>query len=183
MGAIVNIGVYNLLLMRMKDTADLSRFRKVSRYGSWVLAVAFFFLSAVIIFGLIGLILCLTDPGSSVDPLSNELSIALCLNAVINGVFGSILCRIAYGLMRSFGSGVTPFVEDNARRIKMLTIICLMGFVVVFVIHAFMAFVVFPEDYAVQIPMLYLVMSAILYIIYLLFEYGVALQDESDGFL
>lgn len=169
--------------MRMTGEVDLSKLRRASWYGSWILAAAFVCLAAVLVVGLIGLALCLDDPSLGVGPMSNEVAIAQAVHAVINSVFGCVLCYMAYRLMRSFNTGESPFTAENARRIRDLTIVCLVAFAVILLSQAVMSLVVFPDDYAMQVPVIYLAMAAVVYIIYLLFEYGVALQDESDGFL
>lgn len=169
--------------MEVTGNSDLSKLRRVSRYGSWILAVAFVCLAIIIVIGVVAVITCLNDPSAVVGPMPNEVAISRSIFSILNGVFGSALCYEAYRLMRSFQKGGSPFTEENARGIRSLSMICAIAFVVVLAAQLLLSFVIYPEDYAMQFPAQFLVMSAVVYIIYLLFGYGVALQTESDGFL
>lgn len=167
----------------MVNVESLPKLRRICRAGSWVvLAIAMF--STFLLIGCCAYTaMALTDPSYIVEPMDNR-------GTVINGICDIIMLGtclwslvLGYGLLRSIAENESPFIHQNVTRIREIALALLASFVIIMLIQPLLALALRPEQYMADIPLHMLVSGVVCYVFYLIFEYGTALQTESDDFL
>ncbi len=98
---------------------------------------------------------------------------------IFNLVTNVFLFYVLYLFTKSVGDNNSPFTSGNVRLLKMMAAILLTGWVVALVV-----ILVLSSVLSVTIPGINgdaLLMAGIVYVISLVFEYGVRLQEDSDS--
>ena len=167
----------------MVHVDSLDRLRKVCGIGSLIALVLVVFSALMAVVYAMEIALALADPGFFIDPMDNR---GTAISGVSN-LAGMLCCLWAtiygYGIINSIRSGDSPFTPCNVECMKGIATMLLIGFVAVVLIQALLILVLRPGMYLFDTPGHLLVAGAIAYLIYLIFEYGSALQTESDEFL
>ena len=127
------------------------------------------------------LAMALTDPSMTVENYSHDKTVFMLVTVLINQVFSILIFFLLYKLTRSLGTEATPFTSDNVRLLKQMAVLFFAGWVLVLAIEAILAYVLSIPIEGVSADAL--VMAGVIYVISLVFEYGVRLQEESDGFV
>jgi hypothetical protein len=127
------------------------------------------------------LVMASVDSAFVTEGLSREEMYFLLLISIINQIVSSILFYFLYQLSKSIGDGNSPFVSANVWLLKKMAILLLIGWIIG-TCAGFALSVVW------SLPLTgingdALLMAGIIYVISLVFEYGVRLQEESDGFV
>ncbi len=162
---------------------SLDRLRKVCGIGSIIALVLVVFSVIMVIVYAMEIALALVDPGFFIDPMDNR---GTAISGVSNlaGMLGCLWATIyGFGLVNSIRSGDSPFTPGNVECMKGIATTLLLAFVAMVLIQALLILVLRPGMYLFDTPGHILVAGAVSYLIYLIFEYGTALQTESDEFL
>ncbi len=167
----------------MVNVDSLDRLRKVCGIGSLIALVLVIFSVAMIITYAMEIAMALADPGFSIEPMDNRGTVIGAMSNLV-GMLGCLWATLyGYGLINSIRSGDPPFTRGNADCMKGIASTLLVAFAAMILIQALLILVLRPEMYHFNTPGHILVAGAISYVIYLIFEYGTALQTESDEFL
>lgn len=165
---------------------DLSTLKKVCKYGATVMLAGKIILSALII------ILLIIGIGSFFTAdMSNILHDWLNLDRSVDGlryaasylieltilVIGLITVWEVHAIMDSAKNEYTPFIIDNADRIKKISLSFLVSSVVLFILE-----LLADNGLKIALFMLFgtLLVSVVMYCLTIVVRYGVILQKESD---
>ena len=158
-----------------------TRLQRICNIAKYVV-LAGIILSAVILVGVIGLLaLMFSDPTMTVENMGRNESFFLFGVALVNQVISIILFYYLYQLTKSLGSENSPFISKNVWLLKKMAILLFGGWTLVTV--AGLTISVLWSLPITGINGDALLMAGIIYVISLVFEYGVRLQEESDGFV
>ncbi len=179
----INIKCLWYLRESMVNVETLERLRKACGIGSILALIMVVFAAVSVIVYAMEIVLGLTDPGFAMDPMDNRGTV---INAISN-LAGMLACLWAtlYGfhLVKSISEGDSPFTPGNVSCMKGIATTLLAAFVAMILIQTLLILALHPEMYLFDVPTHILVAGAVSYLIYLIFEYGTALQTESDEFL
>lgn len=167
----------------MVNVESLPKLQRICGAGSWIVLVIAVFAALLLIGCCVYTALAMNDPSYVVEPMDNR-------GTVING-FCEIIMLIAclwclilgHGLLRSISENESPFIHQNVVRIKEIALTLLVSFPIVILLQILLVMALQPELYLFDVPMYILISGIVCYIFYLIFEYGTALQTESDDFL
>lgn len=167
----------------MVNVDSLERLRKVCGIGSLIALILVVFSALMVVVYAMEIAMALADPGFAMDTMDNRGTI---ISGVSNlaGMLGCLWATMyGYGLINSIRSGDSPFTQGNVDCMKGIASTLLIAFAAMIAIQALLILVLRPEMYLFDTPGHILVAGAVSYLIYLIFEYGTALQTESDEFL
>ena len=158
-----------------------TRLQRICNIAKYVV-LAGIILSAVILVGVIGLLaMMFSDPTLTVENMGRNESFFLFGVALVNQVISIIMFYYLYQLTKSLGSENSPFISENVWLLKKMAILLFAGWTLVTV-----AGLIISVLWSLPITGINgdaLLMAGIIYVISLVFEYGVRLQEESDGFV
>ncbi len=158
-----------------------TRLQRICNIAKYVV-LAGIILSAVILVGVIGLLaMMFSDPTMTADNVGRNESFFLFGVALVNQIISIILFYYLYQLTKSLGSENSPFISENVWLLKKMAILLFAGWTLVTV--AGLTISVLWSLPITGINGDALLMAGIIYVISLVFEYGVRLQEESDGFV
>ena len=158
-----------------------TRLQRICNIAKYVV-LAGIILSAVILAGVIGLLaMMFSDPTMTVENMGRNESFFLFGVALVNQVISIILFYYLYQLTKSLGSERSPFISENVWLLKKMAILLLVGWILVTVAGSVLAVLWSLPITGINGDAL--LMAGIIYVISLVFEYGVRLQEESDGFV
>lgn len=164
--------------MGQQSKTRLQRICNIAKY----VVLAGIVLCVLILAGIIGLlVLMVLDPATNVANLGRNESFFLVFVGFVNQVISIILFYFLYQLTKSIGSENSPFISENVWLLKKMAVLLLVGWVLVTA-----AGIVLSLLWSLPISGINgdaLLMAGIIYVISLVFEYGVRLQEESDGFV
>lgn len=169
--------------MDSKEHGGLGRLRRICRIGAvigiFLMALALLSLAAY----LVEIALSITDSGFHVDPMDNR-------GSLISGITGAVemgtcfyALLLGYRLVKALRDERSPFLENNVRMMRDISITLTISFVATLVLQVLLIAVLSPFTYIIDIPLHFLAVAGISYAMYLIFEYGTVLQTESDDFL
>lgn len=167
----------------MPDERSLQKLRTVGRYTSWLLIVVIIAMVAITVLSAVCLIFTLVNDTVSAGPLDHQETVMKFVEGMVCGFFDVLLCYLAYQVFSSLDDCHSPFVRQNVIAIRRLSILSLIAFIVTFAVETTVGMLLGPGEYWTDFHLTYLVMGAVSYVFYLLFDYGSALQTESDEFL
>ncbi len=160
---------------------EQSRLQRICNIAKYVV-LAGIVLCVLILAGVIGvLILMLSDPSLTIENMGRNESFFLIFVTVVNQIISSLLFYFLYNLTKSLGSENSPFISENVWLLKKMALLLLIGWIVVMA-----AGVILTIIWSLPITGINgdaLLMAGIIYVISLVFEYGVRLQEESDSFV
>ena len=171
------------LVHHMTGETTLRKLQTVSRYAVWAARVTIIIVALGMAVNVTGVALCYVDPGFCADPLDNR---GTAISALCNIVTMSscLWCSVlGYNLVLSIRDGGSPFVQKNVERMRDITATMGFTFIALVVIQPVLCAILSPEIYIFDFPLHILILTAVMFIFTLLFEYGTALQTESDEFL
>ena len=158
-----------------------SRLQRICNIVKYVV-LAGIVLSVLILAGVIGLLaMMFSDPTMTVDNVGRNESFFFFGVALVNQVISIILFYYLYQLTKSLGSENSPFISENVWLLKKMAILLFAGWTLITV-----AGLIISVLWSLPITGINgdaLLMAGIIYVISLVFEYGVRLQEESDGFV
>lgn len=167
----------------MVNVESLPKLKRICGAGSWVV-LAISVVTALLLIGCcVYTALALTDPKYVMDPMDNR-------GTVINSICETIMlaaclwCLIlGRELLVSIARNESPFIHQNVSRIREIALMLLLSFLVIILLQILLVIALQPELYMFDVPLHMLVSGIVCYVFYLIFEYGTALQTESDDFL
>ena len=160
---------------------DKSRLQRICNIAKYVV------LAGIVIAGLIlaGLVclgaMMLNDPSLAFEYMGRDELFFLIVTNSINQVVSILLFFFLYRLTKSLGSEGSPFTSDNVWLLKKMAIILFCGWVFALIVDSILAYTWSVEYAGINADAL--LMAGIIYVISLVFEYGVRLQEESDSFV
>lgn len=167
----------------MVNVESLPKLQRICGAGSWIVLVIAVFAALLLIGCCVYTALAMNDPSYVVEPMDN-------MGTVINGFCEIIMlatclwCLIlGHGLLRSIADNESPFIHQNVAKIREIALALLVSFLIIILLQILLALALQPELYLFDIPLQMLVSGVVCYVFYLIFEYGTALQTESDDFL
>lgn len=163
--------------------ATLGKLQRICKVGVWVAIIAIVIVALALSVSIAGVAMCYIDPHYHQDPMDhrgtlihmfcNVLTLCACLWA----------CMLAYELLRSVKEGSSPFIPENVERMKDIAVTIGSTFVALIVLQLILIAILDPHSYVFDIPVHMLIAALVTTVFTLLFEYGTALQTESDEFL
>lgn len=166
----------------MVGEKSLSKLRTACWYGSLVLLVATILFIGVSMLCLVNIWYC-TDPTYCLPMMDHIQTCVAAVSYLLTSVFIAVVCALAHGIMGRMGANDTPFTQGNVRRMRLITGVSLLAFLLSLAAQFLILLAMRSPVIWVEFPMEFLVIAALTYIFSLLFEYGTALQTESDHFL
>lgn len=167
----------------MVDGSNLERLQKAGRVGVWIVLAAIVVVAVLLALCILGLGMCYADPHLHNAPMDNRGTI---INYSCNILtLGACLwaCILSYEMLDSIKDGASPFTRDNVGRMRDITATLGATFVGIIVLQVLLMAILQPHTYVFDVPLHILITTAISFVFTLVFEYGGALQTESDGFL
>lgn len=167
----------------MAGESSLRKLRIVSGYAVWIVVFLILIVALCLAVSIIGVIYCYANPYFQVDPMDNKGTIIdFFCNIVV--LASCLWCSaLGYNTIVSIKDGSSPFVQENVERMKDITITIGATFAALIVLQLILQAILKPELYIFDLPLHLLMMDAVMLVFTLLFEYGTALQTESDEFL
>ncbi len=160
-----------------------SRESKLQKISGWARYLVIF-LIAVVGLAAIGTVtllgMLLADPGMEVEGLSHSYLVGTSVGTSVGFIFLLLALFNVYKLTASLKRSDSPFTSENVRYLMGAAFMFLGGWVVVIILRILLAAML---SSSVDLELSSLFFGIILYILSLIFEYGVKLQDESDGFV
>jgi hypothetical protein len=158
-----------------------SRLQRICNIAKYVV-LAGIVLSVLILAFVIGLLaIMFSDSTMTAEDLGRNESFFLFGVTLVNQVISILLFYYLYQLTKSLGSENSPFISENVWLLKKMAILLLTGWTLV-TVAGFIISVLWSLPIT-GINGDALLMAGIIYVISLVFEYGVRLQEESDGFV
>ncbi len=97
---------------------------------------------------------------------------------------GFVGCYLGHRIMSSVAKeGSTPFTIENAKKMRQISALTILTIVCVLGAEILMIAILNITDYTPSFSLVMLLMALLTYAFSLLFEYGTALQTESDEFI
>ena len=164
------------------DGGNLTRLQKICKYARYLVLVllALEVLAAIGSVAILGMLIA--DPGLAYPEqgMSHGYLMSMAVSNVGGMVFLIAAIYYLYRLTDSMSREESPFVERNVRYLKLIAVMLAVCWIIVLALR-----VVFSMDGStpVSTDVTLLLMAGIIYVISLVFEYGVALQNESDSFV
>lgn len=167
----------------MVNVESLPKLKKICGIGSWIV-LAISVMTALMLIGCcVYTALALTNPDYVMDPMDNK-------GTVINSICETIMLAVCLWclilgreLLASIAENESPFIIQNVTKIREIALALLLSFLAIILIQILLMLALQPELYLFDIPLHMLVSGVVCYVFYLIFEYGTALQTESDDFL
>lgn len=130
-----------------------------------------------------GVALCYIDPHYHQDPMDHQGTLIHLFCNVLTLCACLWASMLVYELLRSVKEGSSPFIPENVERMKDISITIGSTFVALIVLQLILIAILDPHTYVFDIPLHMLIAAMVTFVFTLLFEYGTALQTESDEFL
>jgi len=158
-----------------------SRLQRICNIATYVV-LAGIILCALILLGVsLIAVMMLVDPSLTLDGMDRNELFFLIIASAINQVISIALFYYLMKLTKSIGHESSPFTSANVRLLKLMAVILLIGWVFAMAVEVIITALWELESTGLNVDAL--VMAGIIYVISLVFEYGVRLQEESDGFV
>lgn len=167
----------------MVGEATLSKLQRISRIGVWLAVVAIVIVAFALAVNIAGVALCYIDPHYHQDPMDNRGTLIHLFCNVLTLCACLWACMLTYELLRSMKEGSSPFITENVERMKDIAVTIGSTFVALIVLQLVLIAILDPRTYVFDIPVHLLIAGLVTAVFTLLFEYGTALQTESDEFL
>ncbi len=168
----------------MVDTRSLPKLRKFCRIGATILMIGMIGIAFLLSIVALVFLLLLVIPEAFVEQFDVDAALIDSGIMAVTLISCFIGCHLVRQMMKSISSeDSTPFTDENIHRMKMISVLALMTFAMIIAVESVMWLILEPAAYLWDIPLTTLLISALTYVFSLLFEYGTALQTESDDFL
>ncbi len=158
-----------------------TRLQVICNYSKYIVMAGMVLLVLVTVLLLLLLAVMIADPTASFEGVDRDGLFYLTVIGLVNQFFSMLIFYMLYKLVRSLGVETTPFRIENVRLLKQMAYLFVAGWLLALALEAVLSVVM-----SVTMPGLNadaLLMGGIVYVISLVFEYGVRLQEESDGFV
>jgi hypothetical protein len=158
-----------------------SRLQRICSIAKYIVLAGVVLCLLILAGGVCLLAMALNDPSFTVDNYSRDESFFLFFVLITNQAISVLVFYYLYELTKSIGDGSSPFTSANVWHLKKMAILLFVGWIAVT-----SAGLVLSVLWSVPITGISgdaLLMAGIIYVISLVFEYGVRLQEESDGFV
>lgn len=167
----------------MSDT--LNRLNKLSFYVSVIVKLLMVFVAIVTIASLIVSIYIALNPDFVAEvfsPPDTYGSIqAMLIIVIAGGAVGFVILYVVNHLFMNIYRNHTPFMDENVKDLKYLSILVLVEALIVPIVGLTAAYTLDANlDTTLNFNIAFLFMAFLLYIVSLIFRYGTALQKESD---
>ncbi len=166
----------------MPDTRSLPRLRRFCRLGDVVLKISMAIVCLLLVAVVFGAVMTFLDPdffGSE-----NDLMLIYMVSALFRLISGLIGCYLGHRILSSVAKeDSTPFTMENVRMMKRISALAVVTIALVLAVDLTLYICFKPVEYIPEFPLVTLLMAFLTYAFSLLFEYGTALQTESDDFL
>lgn len=167
----------------VQKSESLAKLRRICRFGVWVLIAAIAVIAAYLVACVAELAICLSDPWFVMIPLDHTATTLNILSSIASAVSGLLVCIMTYRIAMTISCEKSPFNHENVISMKHIAAVCMVTFAVILVLEVFL-WATSPADNAqFDFPFQLAITGIVTYIFSLLFEYGAALQTESDEFL
>lgn len=163
--------------------ATLGKLRRICRIGVWIAVVTIIVVAFMLAVNIVGIAYCYMDPQVHSEPMDNSGTIIHLFCNVLTLAACLWSCVLGYELVDSMKEGSSPFVQANVDRMKDISITIGSTFVALIVLQLVLIAILDPRTYVFDIPAHMIIAGALTFVFTLLFEYGTALQTESDEFL
>lgn len=167
----------------MEKGENLPKLRRMCRIGSWAV-IPIIVVAALILIGCcIETAISLADYRFTIEPMDNRGTViyGLCSTIAMVACFWCLVT--GYHLLRSISENESPFIPENVIRIREIAVALLASFAVIILAQVLLALTLDPKLYLFDVPLHMLVSGIVCYLFYLIFDYGTALQTESDDLL
>lgn len=179
----LNKGRSIITYVTMVDSHSLDKLKRVGKIGVWAFIVMEILLIAVC--GYYSSILwnCITDSKFAMSPVDNGGTTIDSVCSIMECLVGMFCMAIAYFLIKSITDGDSPFTRKNVSRLRTICLALFALYFGIIIAEYTLIAVLDPKLYHLDYPISLIAISVVTYIISLLFEYGTALQTESDEIL
>ena len=158
-----------------------TRLQRICSIAKYIVLAGIVLCILILVGGVCLLAMALTDPSFALENLSREELLFVIFVMITNQAISVFVFYYLYELTKSIGDGSSPFTSANVWHLKKMAILLFVGWIAV--TSAGMALSVIWSVPITGINGDALLMAGIIYVISLVFEYGVRLQEESDGFV
>lgn len=172
--------------MRMGDAnqpESLTKLRKFCRIGSYLAMLATVVSAVYLLVCLVELFDGLTDSSYVIDPFDHVGSILNILSDIVSALCALVACLLAYKIVMTTGFDNSPFTRSNYVAMRDISVVALIAFSASLVLEVFIWFSADSGNASFDFPLTTILISIVAYMFALIFEYGAALQTESDRFL
>lgn len=160
--------------------SSLNRLQVICRYARYIAIAVLVFLSLVLVLYAVAAVAAVLDPDAVIQGLSRDESTYQILMGLSGSVFLIALALLLVRITGSLSHGPTPFTGENVRILKWIAVVIFISQIFATVL-GYLAAAYLDLDMTVNLPLGNLIISAVVYVIALIFEYGVGLQEDSDS--
>lgn len=158
-----------------------SRLQRICIIAKYII-LAGIALVTLILFAMIVLgVFLLLDPDLTLDGMDRSEIYLLIILTIINQIISILIFYYLYRLTKSIGDESSPFTSANVKLLKYMALILLIGWVFGMVVDLIVTSMLSLEFTGFNADAL--VMAGVIYVVSLVFEYGVRLQEDSDSFV
>lgn len=164
--------------MGEQKKSRLQRICNIAKYIILVgIALVAFILFAMVILG----VFLILNPDITIEGLGRNELLLLVVMTIINQIISILLFYYLFRLTRSMGDENSPFTAANVKLLKYMALILLIGWVFGMAVGVIVTAMLSIEFTGLNADAL--VMAGVIYVVSLVFEYGVRLQEDSDSFV